>query len=90
MPYQNKSSSEQYCAQNHQSKEIYPVKVKRTVATILACIVKDEDMPQDTQMLIDNNHLADQATAVDYRDMILYMNTDNGDHSVLYIVYSIS
>ena len=47
--------------------------------TILARIIKDEDMPLGTQLLIGNNHLAQQETVVDYREMVLYMNTDTED-----------
>ena len=53
--------------------------MKEKTATILARIIKDEDMPLGTQLLIGNTHLAQQETVIDYREMTLYMNTDTKD-----------
>ena len=59
------------CIVKSQGLTQFPIKIEGKTATILARVIKDEDMPLGTQLLIGNNHLAQQETVVDYREMIV-------------------
>ena len=67
------------CIVKSQGLAQFPIQIEGKTATILTRVIKDEGRPLGMQLSIGNNHLTQQETVIDNREMVLYMNMDTED-----------